>query len=480
MKIAIVTSEAVPFSKTGGLADVAGTIFKQYCKMGIEAYLFVPLYKKTTEQFSDEIQYTGISIEIPLGEALKTCKVFTLKRQRAGKKRAGRVFFIGSEEYFDRDELYGTPYGDYPDNDQRFTFFCKAVLELCKRLEIILDVIHCNDWQTGLIPLYLKTTYKDVDVFKLTRSVLTIHNLGYQGIFPSQTMELTGLGWELFHMDGVEFYGSMNFLKAGIIGADIITTVSRTYAKEILAPDFGFGLDGILRKRAGSLVGIQNGIDYKDWNASKDRFLPYLYNKQRLSGKLKCKGELMKRCSLKGETKTPLLCFIGRLASQKGIDILIDAMAEIIEMGANIVIIGKGEEYYHSLLKSVKGRFADRFFFYEGFDEALAHLVYAGSDIFLMPSKYEPCGLGQMIAMRYGTIPVARRTGGLVDTIDDGLTGFLFEEYTAASLMNGIKRALGSYKDKKLWTALIKNAMSMDFSWEKSILKYLEIYGGAN
>jgi starch synthase len=290
-------------------------------------------------------------------------------------------------------------------------------------------------------------------------------------------MELTGLGWDIFHMDGVEFYGNMNFLKAGIVGADIITTVSRTYAKEILTPDFGFGLDGILRKRAGSLVGIQNGIDYKDWNASKDKFLPCLYNKRRLSGKSECKSSLMKSCLLKGDAKTPLLCFIGRLSAQKGIDILADAIPQIIEMGANIVIIGRGEEYYLSLLNSVKNRFAGRFFFYEGFDEAMAHLIYAGSDIFLMPSKYEPCGLGQMIAMRYGTIPVARRTGGLADTIEDNVTGFLFDEYSAASLMSGIKRALRSYKDKNRWTALMQNAMSMDFSWERSATMYLEIYG---
>lgn len=475
MKVAIVTSEAVPFSKTGGLADVTGTLFKEYSKMGVEAYLFVPLYKKTAEQFSKAIQYSGLSIEIPLTKAVRVCKVFTITGQKTTGK--GKVFFISSDEYFGRDELYGTSYSDYPDNDQRFAFFCKAVLELSKRLEITFNVIHCNDWQTGLIPLYLKTIYKDADVFRLTRSVLTIHNLGYQGIFPPQAMEVAGLGWDLFHMEGVEFYGNMNFLKAGIIGADIITTVSRTYAKEILTPDFGFGLDGILRKRAGSLVGIQNGIDYKEWNASKDKFLPYLYNKRRLSGKSECKSSLMKSCLLKGDAKTPLLCFIGRLSDQKGIDILTDALPQIIEMGANIIIIGKGEEYYLSLLNSVKNRFAGRFFFYEGFDEVLAHLIYAGSDIFLMPSKYEPCGLGQMIAMRYGTIPVARKTGGLADTIEDNVTGFLFDEYSEASFISGIKRAVRSYKDKKLWTALIQNAMSMDFSWKRSAMRYLEIYG---
>jgi starch synthase len=343
-----------------------------------------------------------------------------------------------------------------------------------------MDIIHCNDWQTGLIPLYLKTLYRGASVFRKTRSVITIHNLGYQGIFPPQTMEITGLGWEFFNMEGIEFYGNVNFLKAGIIGADIITTVSRTYAKEILAHEFGFGLDGVLRKRADSIAGILNGINYREWNPSNDKFLPQTYNKSSLSGKLKCKKELMKKCSLSGNMNTPLLCFIGRLSSQKGIDILADAMhqliAKLITKEINIVIIGKGDEYYHALLNSVKDRVGDSLFFYYGFNEALAHLAYAGSDIFLMPSRYEPCGLGQMIAMRYGTIPVARKTGGLADTIENEKTGFLFDEYSTESLVNGINRALSTYSSKKHWQKIVKNAMSKDFSWQRSAEMYLEIY----
>ncbi len=476
MKIAIVTSEAVPFSKTGGLADVAGTLFKEYLNMGMDAFLFVPLYKKTWEQFKDDIQDTGIVIDVPLGKAVRKCRVFSMEPPTLHHSitPSHRIFFIGNEEYFGRDDLYGTAYGDYPDNDQRFTFFCKSVLELCKKLKIDMDVIHCNDWQTGLIPLYLKTVYKDA--FIRTKSVITIHNLGYQGIFPPQTMEIAGLGWDLFNMDGVEFYGNMNFLKAGIVGADIITTVSKTYAREILTPESGFGLDGILRKRADCIYGILNGIDYDEWNPSTDKFLPYTYNERRLSGKMKCKSELMKRCSLEGDSNTPLLSFIGRLSSQKGIDILAEAIPEAIAKGANIVILGKGEDYYQALLGSMRDLFSGRLFFYSGFEESIAHLTYAGSDIFLMSSKYEPCGLGQMIAMRYGTIPLGRRTGGLADTIDDGETGFLFDEYSSRELMSGIDRALISYKDKKMWQRMIKSAMSRDFSWGKSAREYLEIY----
>lgn len=478
MKVAIVTSEAVPFSKTGGLADVTGTLFKEYLKMGVDAFLFVPLYKKTREQFKDNIQDTGIAIDIPLGKASRKCRVFSMETPSLHHPITplSRVFFIGNEEYFGRDELYGTPYGDYPDNDQRFVFFCKSVLEAFKRLNIYIDVMHCNDWQTGLIPIYLKTVYSNADVFRKTISVITIHNLGYQGIFPPQAMDMTGLGWELFNMEGVEFYGDVNFLKAGIVGADIITTVSRTYAKEILTPESGFGLDGILRKRADRMYGIRNGIDYNEWNPSADKFIPYSYNKSRLSGKTKCKAELMKQCSLEGDADAPLLSFIGRLSSQKGIDIFADAILEIITKGVNIVILGKGEDYFQTLLNSIRERFAKRFFFYSGFDETIAHLTYAGSDMFLMPSRYEPCGLGQMIAMRYGAIPIGRKTGGLADTIEDGETGFLFDEYSSRGLMDGISRALMSYADKGAWHRMIKSAMSRDFSWERSVGLYLELY----
>jgi starch synthase len=489
MKIAIVTSEAVPFSKTGGLADATGTLFKEYLKMGLDAYLFVPFYKITKERFKD-IRDTGIEIDIPLGKAVRKCRIMRLELRAEGlnskikTQNSPNVFFIGSDEFFGRDELYGTPHGDYPDNDQRFTFFCMGILETCKKLKMEIDIMHCHDWQTGLVPLYLKTLYKGNSVFRKTKSILTIHNIGYQGWFPPQTMEITGFGWELFNPEGIEFYGQVNFLKAGIIGADVITTVSKTYAKEILTPEYGFGLDGILRKRADSILGILNGLDYSEWDPSSDKFLPrtYTYNKSRISdvlaGKLECKRELMRRCSLKGGVDIPLMCFIGRLSGQKGIDILAEAIPGSIESGANIIIIGKGEERYHSRIESESKRFGGRLFFHPGFDEALAHIGYAGSDIFLMPSRYEPCGLGQMIAMRYGTIPVARRTGGPSDTIEDGKTGFLFEEYSKDALPKGITRAVSVFSVKDCWQRIIKNAMSKDFSSKRSAGLYLKAYSG--
>ena len=468
MKVAIVTPEAIPFSKTGGLADVTGTLFKEYQKMSLDAYLFLPFYKKTRECFKDKVQDTGIEIDIPLGNTIKKCNVFT----------DSNIFFTVNDEYFDRDGLYGTSIGEHPDNDMRYVFFCKSVLEICKRLDINPDVIHCNDWQTALIPLYLKTLYREESVFEKTRSVLTIHNLGYQGLFGAQTMEITGFNQELFNPEGIEFYGKVNFLKAGIIGADIITTVSMTYAKEILSPEHGFGLEGVLKRRTDSIIGIPNGIDYNEWNSANDKFLPQTYNESDLSGKLKCKEALMEKCSLEGATDMPLLCFIGRLSNQKGIDILSNAAPELIARGANIVIIGEGEEVFQAALRSLGDMLSGRLYVYTGFDDALAHLAYAGSDIFLMPSKYEPCGLGQMIAMHYGTIPVARRTGGIIDAVKEGETGFLFDEYSSKALIRELDRALTVYNDRELWQNFIKNAMSRDFSWGNSAKMYLEIYSG--
>src|SRR5271157_2346511 len=288
MRIAIVSSEAVPFSKTGGLADVAGTLFKEFLAMKHDALLFVPFYKMTAERFSTTVHDSGIEIDIPIGNTVRTCKVFT---SSIGGPTPN-IYFIGNEDFFFRDELYGTPSGDYPDNDQRFAFFSRSVLEVCKRLDLKIEVMHCHDWQTGLIPLYMKTLYSDVPALKKAASVITIHNLGYQGLFPPQTLETTGLGASVFNPEGIEFYGKVNFLKAGIIGADLITTVSKTYSEEIRSPEFGFGLDGVLRKRNSSIVGIMNGIDYKEWDPSTDDLLVRNYDKSKLPGKQACKKEL--------------------------------------------------------------------------------------------------------------------------------------------------------------------------------------------
>lgn len=473
------TSEAIPFSKTGGLADVTGTLFREYLKIGEDAFLFIPLYRKTFQNFGADIEEASIEFDISLGKDIKRCKVFRYKKNDYSKfkqKSQFNIFFIGNEEFFEREELYGDGFGDYPDNAARFIFFCKSVLELIKTMRLKLDIIHCHDWQTGIIPLYLKTIYREDEFFKNTHTVFTIHNIAYQGFFPPDSLDITGFGYEVFNPEGIEFYGHISYLKAGIISADIITTVSDSHAKEIMTSEFGFAMDGILRKRSDSLYGIVNGIDYKEWDPAADSRIPSKYSRTRLAGKKENKEELLKRCSLRSDLEIPLLCFIGRLSYQKGIDLIIDSLDELIIERANVVIIGKGQYEYQRPLSLLQQRFPDKIFFYNGFDEDFAHLSYAGADIFLMPSRYEPCGLGQMIAMRYGTVPIGRKTGGLADLIDDGVTGFLFEEFSKEAFSMAIKIAMNAYKFKKLWHEMIKEAMGRDFSWKKSAQRYLSLY----
>lgn len=471
MKIVLAASEAVPFIKTGGLADVAGALFREYRKRGLEAWLILPLYRGIKENF--DLTDTGVSITVKVGDRQIFCKLWSYE---------ARVYFIENSAFFDRAEPYGTPQGDYPDNAARFIFFSRAVLEACMATGLQPEVLHCNDWQTSLIPLYLKTIYNNV-FFSRTASIMTIHNLGYQGLFDISEFYLTGLGWEWFNPEGLEFYGKVNFLKAGLIAADIITTVSNTYAKEILTTEHGYGLEGVLKNRLPDLYGVTNGIASEEWDPATDKFIAKRYGPSDMTGKALCKKELMQECSLhSGKDLPPLIAVIGRLSTQKGLEMLLSSVDDILIMGARLVVLGKGDEHFHSALAALAGTYKGTVFIEVGYDEAFAHRIYAGSDIFLMPSKYEPCGLGQLIAMRYGAIPVARKTGGLADTIIDYEplreygTGFLFEDYRATALRECLRSALCVYADKKRWNRLVLNAMKMDFSWQSSAGKYIELY----
>ena len=411
MRILIASPEAVPYVKTGGLADVAGSLSKEYRGMGHETCLILPLYKKIREDFP--LNDTGLSIKVPVGERLVEGRIFS---------HQSSTYFLQCEEFFNRPELYGTPEGDYSDNAARFIFFSRGLLEACRALNFQPEIIHCNDWQTGLVPLYLKTLFKDDTFLKNTATILTIHNLGYQGLFPAAEMSLTNLGPELFHPGGIEFYGKVNFLKAGIISADILNTVSATYAREILTAASGFGLDGVIRDREKDLYGVINGIDYEEWNPSKDVLLPAYYSRRDVSGKAVCKKELIKTLFKQGNPeadKAPLVGIVGRLSEQKGMDLVIQCAPELFSYGVRLAILGKGDDAIQKALLALADKYKGAISVNIGFNERLAHMVYAGSDFFLMPSKYEPCGLGQLIAMRYGTIPVARATGGLADTIQD-------------------------------------------------------------
>ena len=474
MKILIATPEATPYVKTGGLADVAGALLKEYTRMNHQPSLVLPLYRKIREHF--HLTDTGHRVIIPIGDQRMTGRIFS---------HGPFAYFLECDEFFDREDLYGTPDGDYPDNAARFIFFARAVLEACIALGLEPDVIHCNDWQTGLLPLYLRTLYHN-DLFSRTATLITIHNLGYQGLFDASSLPLTGLPAEWFNPEGIEFYGKVNFLKAGLVASDAITTVSTTYAKEILTPEYGYGLDGFLKTRASAVHGIINGIDTEEWDPLRDIFIPGTYGASDLSGKTACKGELMRECSLSARNKnSPLLSFVGRLSAQKGLDIFIEAADDMMAAGVNVIILGKGDEEIQNSILGLARKHKGKVFVKIGYDEAFAHRVYAGSDLFLMPSRYEPCGLGQLIAMRYGTIPVARKTGGLNDTITDydylrGTgTGFLFDDYRASALKECLGRALCAYMDTHRWKKIVSAAMAQDFSWGRSAREYLALYTDA-
>ena len=475
MKILLTTSECVPFIKTGGLGDVIGALINEYKGMGIEAAAILPFYrdiKAAAEKFG--IKPTGKEVTIPLGDNLETARLWKGKTPEGGK-----AYFIENDKFYDRSELYGTSAGDYPDNFSRFTFYNRAVIESLNSLDFNADIIHCNDWQTGLIPVYLKTIYRDK--FPKIATIMTIHNLGYQGLFPSSNMPLSGLGRELFNMDGLEFDGKISFLKGGLLFADIINTVSSNYAKEILTREYGFGLDNVLKKRSDSLFGIINGIDYSEWNPEEDNFIPAKYSKDDLSGKTESKKYLQKISGLP-YSKSMLIGMVSRLSSQKGLDLVAEAMEWIIKSGMQVIILGKGDEPFHKIFSGLRKKYSRQLSVTIDFDNTLAHKIYAGSDIFLMPSKYEPCGLGQLIALRYGTIPVARKTGGLVDTIaeytpSEGTgTGFLFSDYSSDALIKTVNLANEFFSNKQHWLKIQKNAMSWNFSWPRSAEKYLQLY----
>lgn len=442
LKILFASSEVEPFSKTGGLADVAGSLPVALQKAGADVRVITPKYK--------------------------CVKVKGAKALLAGKVP---VHFVENDGYFMRDNLYAEKTGDYGDNLDRFVFFSRRVLEMAKELKFKPDVIHCNDWQTALVPVYLKEKLMGRDRFyKGIKTVLTVHNMGYQGIFPKEQFEKIGLGWEYFTMHRLEFYDMVNILKGGLVFTDLITTVSPTYAREIQQPEFGYGLDPLLRERRDSLFGILNGIDYGEWVPGP-------------AGKRRDKALLQKESGLEQNADMPLIGVISRLADQKGLDLIAQMINQMLDLDVQFILLGTGEEKYHRLLEDISRRIPHKASINLKFDEALAKKIYAGCDMFLMPSRYEPCGLGQIISLRYGTIPVVRNTGGLADTIKefDARTGsgngFLFERYDAWELFDAVKRAIGIHKQKKLWAKLVSNAKRCDFSWDKSAEEYLELYG---
>lgn len=477
MKVLIASPELYPFVKTGGLADVTGTLPKILKKLGIEARVILPKYKGI-EELGFPMHYKNYKISCQLSQAFVEADIVESEYDGV------TAYLVEKDEYYYRDYLFSTPDGDYLDNAERFIFFSKSIVEAMKVVDFIPDVLHCNDWETALVPFFLKTLYKNDSLVKDVATLLTIHNLGYQGLFWHHDMHLLNVGWEYFTPDYIEFFGKINFLKAGIVFSDIVSTVSKNYSKEMQTPEFGHGLDGILRTRKKDLYGIVNGIDLQEWNPEKDRLLPAQYSTHDMRNKLICKKALQEAFALPVNKDIPLLATISRLADQKGFDLIGASLEEMLARGGGLqyIVLGTGDRKYHDLFTGLAKKFSKSFAIKIAYDNRLAHLIEAGADMFLMPSRYEPCGLNQLYSLRYGTVPIVRGVGGLEDTIVDYTilpregTGFKFYDYSKASLLNAIDRALQVYRVKQEWSGLMRQCMSADFSWERSAREYVSLY----
>jgi starch synthase len=475
MKVAFLASEVIPYAKTGGLADVAGALPKFLAGLGAEVRVFMPLYREVKAKKLG-LEPVGGPAALDMGGVRLAYSVFSHRAHGV------TVYFIDRPEYFDRDCLYGTAAGDYPDNGERFAFFCRAALETMRSTGFPPDIIHAHDWQSALTFAYLKFPYAGDAFFSRTRTLLTIHNLAYQGLFDPDVLGRVGLPASLFNMNDLEFFGKVNALKAGILYASAVTTVSPRYSREIQTPEFGCGLDGLLRSRSSALHGILNGVDYRDWNPATDKLIPLNFTRADRSGKKVCRDTLALMFGLKAPADRPVAGMVTRLAGQKGLDIVCDALDDLLGLGLTLVILGTGEQKIQDFLLAAQKKNPDRIGLKIAFDERIAHTIYAGSDIFLIPSRYEPCGLTQMYAMKYGTVPVVRATGGLDDSVQEfdprsaNGNGFKFVEAEPGPLVAAARRAVDAFRRPAEWRVLVSNAMAADFSWERSAAAYLELY----
>lgn len=476
MNIVLAASEAYPFCKTGGLADVVGAITQEFSRArGAKVLLLLPYYRQV--QNTASLKAVPGSFLVPVGNHVEPARLYYLKWGNA------LVFFIHSRKYFDRAGFYNEHNQDYFDNDERFIFFSRAVLEACKFIGFKPDIIHAHDWQTGLIPAYLETVYKTDAYFARTRSIFTIHNIAYQGYYPRTTFEKAGFYGPDFTPDKFEYWGGISFLKTGIIFSTRVNTVSPTYAKELLNARNSFGLEGVLRAKGTAFSGILNGLDTEVWDPQNDSLIPMGYDEESLRGKVFCKTALQKELGLEVNENIPLCVMVSRLTYQKGID-LVTSVVPALSNKMQFVFLGKGDKSVEYALKNLASTNPSHIAFCDVVDENLAHKVYAAGDFYLMPSRFEPCGLSQMIAMRYGTLPIVTKTGGLVDTVkgftgNDSLeeaTGFFTDNFDANSLIYTLNRALEVYSYKKAMAKMRENAMFTDFSWDKSSEAYLKLY----
>jgi starch synthase len=482
MHIAFAASECVPFSKTGGLADVVGALPRALAALGHQVSVYVPRYRQTKLTDPETVDR---SITIPFDDKYRFCSVVTASTNAP----AGvRFYFVDYPPYFDREGLYGTPAGDYPDNAERYALFSRAVLEASKINPFgVPQVFHCHDWQSALVPVMLRTLYAEDPAFRDVATVFTIHNMGYQGLFPSDTLPLLMLPWDLLTMSKMEFFGQVNFLKGALVHADYVTTVSKKYSQEIQTTEYGFGLEGVLRNRAATVTGILNGVDYEEWSPLTDKFTVAKYSPQDLAGKQQCKKDLLETFGIssagaKSNSKLPVIGIVSRFAAQKGFDLIAQIMDRLAREEMIMVVLGSGDKAYEEMFQRLNKQFPNKIAAEVAFDNAIAHKIEAGADMFLMPSRYEPCGLNQIYSLKYGTVPIVRATGGLDDTIESWDartgkgTGFKFHDYTGEALLATIKQALLAYQDPSSWQTLMRNGMSRDFSWGASAREYGKIY----
>lgn len=473
MKVAIVSFEVYPLAKVGGLADVAGALPKALKKKGVDVSVFMPFHKKVKEN----AEKLGLSVENVFGEFeldLETNEKASLYKTNLPGTDIP-VYLVANERYFSSEDVYGAP-----DGAEQAIFFTKGVLESIKKMNAHFDVIHANDWQTGLLPVYLKTIYQSDPTFSGTATLYTIHNLGYQGVFDKTYLNFAKLPGYVFNVDGIEFYGQINFMKGGILFSNIVSTVSPTYAEEIKTPEYGEKLEGVLQSKSDVLYGVLNGIDYEENDPASDKRITYHYSVDDLEGKWKDKEELQKEMGLKVNRDVALIGLVSRLVDQKGLDLVNEIMRYVMGCEAQFVLLGTGDSKYERSFSELAKEFPGKVGVKIGFDITLAQRIYAGADFFLMPSRYEPCGLGQMYSLRYGTVPIVRYTGGLADTVVefDGNkgNGFGFKNYDPAYLGYAIMRALYHYHKPEDMRKLIYNAMTTDLSWERSAGEYLKIY----
>jgi starch synthase len=474
MRIAFAASECVPFSKTGGLADVVGALPRALAALGHEVIVYLPRYKQTKLA---QAQTVLRSITVPFDDEYRFCSMLD-----GGKQSGVQFYFIEYPPFFEREALYGTPTGDYPDNAERFALYSRAVLEASKIIGVP-DVFHCHDWQSAQIPILLRSVYANDPAFRNVPVVFTIHNMGYQGLFPPDTLPLLMLPWDLFTIDKLEFFGKVNFLKGALAFSDFITTVSKKYSQEIQTAEYGFGLEGVLRNRASTVTGILNGVDYNEWSPEADKFITARYSPEDLSGKQACKKDLLNQFGLTNvDPLLPVIGIVSRFAAQKGFDLIAQVADRLARENMVVVALGAGDKEYEELFQRLNKQYPQKFAVKVAYDNAIAHKIEAGADMFLMPSRYEPCGLNQIYSLKYGTVPIVRATGGLDDTIEpwDAKTGkgtgFKFSEYSGEALLQTVRAALTAYQDRPNWEKLMRNGMAKDFSWNASAREYVRVY----